>query len=668
MSEPDLRYRQIHLDFHTSGDIPGIGSAFDPDAFADTLARAGVNSVTCFARCHHGYLYYDSKAHPELVHPHLAQRDLLRAQIEACHKRDIRVPIYTTVQWDQLTAEARRDWLCIDEHGQEFVTPPLKPGFYRFLDVFHPGYRQFLKDHVRDVLETLPVDGLFLDIVQSQWSLARHWIDAMDARGFDPEDLGQRRRFARRVIAEWKCEMTEFIRQFNKDCTVFYNAGHVGPRHRASVDAYTHYELESLPSGGWGYLHFPMTQRYARHLGKPTLGMTGKFHTAWGDFHSYKNEAALQYECFTMLALGAGCSVGDQLPPSGELDAATYDLVGGVYHSVAAKEPWCHGARPVSDAAVLTPEHFDDGSDEAAAKRGQRAVLGLVRLLQELRVQFDMLDPAHDLSGYRLVILPDELPVDAALAKRLEQFADAGGAVLASGRGGLDPSGERFATDRFGVQLVGDAPYSPDFVVPGEALGADLPSAAHVMYERGMQVEPANDAQVLAQVERPHFNRTWRHFCSHRHAPSAGEVVHPGIVQRGRWIYFAHPVFGQYNASSPRWVKRLVGAAIERLIGRTVLHLPDAPSTVTTALNHQADPGRYVLHLLHYIPERRGEHFDVIEDVIPLHELTVELALDQSIQQVRLVPDDEALSFTQQDGIVRFTLPRLEGHAMVELA
>ena len=95
----NLRFRQIHLDFHTSKDIGNIGGNFDPDEFADTVAAARIDSITCFARCHHGWIYYDSKVNPERVHPHL-QRNLLVEQIEACHKRDIRVPIYVTVQWD----------------------------------------------------------------------------------------------------------------------------------------------------------------------------------------------------------------------------------------------------------------------------------------------------------------------------------------------------------------------------------------------------------------------------------------------------------------------------------------------------------------------------------------------------------------------------------------
>src|ERR1700693_2230642 len=67
-------------------------SNFDPDEFAETLVKANVNSITCFARCHHGWLYFDTRAFPERKHPHL-QKELLPRQIQACHQRVIRVPI-----------------------------------------------------------------------------------------------------------------------------------------------------------------------------------------------------------------------------------------------------------------------------------------------------------------------------------------------------------------------------------------------------------------------------------------------------------------------------------------------------------------------------------------------------------------------------------------------
>ncbi len=60
MTSMDLRYRQVHLDFHTSPDIEGVAADFDPEEFVQALLKAEVNSITCFARCHHGMLYYDS--------------------------------------------------------------------------------------------------------------------------------------------------------------------------------------------------------------------------------------------------------------------------------------------------------------------------------------------------------------------------------------------------------------------------------------------------------------------------------------------------------------------------------------------------------------------------------------------------------------------------------
>lgn len=675
-NHPLTAFRQVHLDFHTSPDIDGIGADFDADEFAATLDKARVNSVTCFARCHHGHIYYDSKVNPERIHPHLANRNLLPEQIEACHKRGIRVPIYVTVQWDQFTADAHRDWLLIDTSGKEYGTEPLKPGFYRNLDVFHPGYRQFLFAHVQEILDTMPCDGFFFDIVQSRPSVAKHWLEAMDKSGVNPEDEGERQRFSQRVMREWEADMTAFIRERNPGCTIFYNSGHVGPRHRFSRNAYSHYELESLPSGGWGYLHFPQAMRYARGLGLDCLGMTGKFHTSWGDFSSYKNEAALQFECFHMLALGAKCSIGDQLPPRGKLDAATYELIGGVYKEVEQKEPFVRGGLPVVQIGVLTPEEFVDQRPafHAKSERDQPAVMGALRILQELRHQFDILDSDRDFGAYQLLILPDEIPVDDTLKAKLEDYVAGGGKLLMSAKSGLTVDGLGFASDVFGVRYVGEAPFSPDFLQPGDALiqlgamsGRQVP---HVMYQKGIQVEPLDGTARLADVHVPYFNRTWRHFCSHAHTPSSGQpALYPGAVESANssCIYLMHPVFTQYHANAPRWVKTYVGAAIEKLVGKPVVEV-DGPSSLLAALNYQEAEKRYVLHLLNYIPERRSQAFDTIEEVIPLYNVPGRLRLPADAgQTVILVPQNETLPSKLENGVLSVVVPVLNGHTMLAI-
>ena len=658
MSKIDLRFRQVHLDFHTSENIEGIGADFDPEEFAATVEKARVNSITCFARCHHGWIYFDTKAFPERRHPHLTG-NLLKEQIEACHARNIRVPIYTTVQWDHLTANEHPEWLIIEEDGRISGTPPYQAGFYRRICLNSP-YVDFLKAHVQEILETLPTDGIFFDIVAPRDCSCKYCRAGMVEEGLEPSDSAARMRYATKIVNNFKLDMTRFVRQFNENCTIFYNAGHIGPGHKSATEAYTHYELESLPSGGWGYMHFPLTQRYARNLGIDCMGMTGKFHTSWGDFHSFKNQQALQFECFNMLALGAKCSIGDQLHPSGKICQTTYNLIGSVYSEVEKKEPWCQGAKPVVEIGVFTPEEFAGG-------RHNETAMGVARMLQEGAHQFDVIDSAANLPDYKVVILPDSIPVSEEFAGRIDQYLAQGGAVIASYRSGLNQQGDEFSLKALGVKLKGDAPYSPDFIVPKGEIGKGLPETEHVMYLKGMEVEAKQGSQVLADAIVPYFNRSYKHFCSHRHTPSAGKTGYPAIVQNGRAIYFSHPVFTQYNKNAPRWCKKLVLNALDILLPDPLVRL-EAATTTIAVLNEQSAENRWVLHLLHYIPERRGQDFDVIEDVIPIFDVKISVRAHESVGKVVCVPEQKALEFTQKDGRVEFVLPKLEGHQMIALS
>lgn len=654
----ELRYRQVHLDFHTSEHVTGVGAEFDPKQFVNTLVAARVDSVTCFARCHHGYIYYDTKVNPERRHPHL-QRNLLKEQIEACHARDIRVPIYTTVQWDHYTAHHHPEWRVVTPQGALEGTPPFEAGFRRQLCLNSP-FAAFMKAHVKDIVDSVPTDGLFLDIIKVQDCSCRYCLDEMAVLQIDASNDALRQKFGLEVTQRFVSDMTAYIRPLKRVATIFYNAGHIDPNLRPVIDAFTHVEIESLPSGAWGYLHFPLTVRYARNLGPDYLGMTGKFHTSWGDFHSYKNRAALEFECFHMLAHTAKCSIGDQLHPSGKMDAATYELIGAVYAQVEKKEPWCRGAKPVVDIGVFTPEEFVVGRNNPTA-------MGAVRLLQEGRHQFDIVDSKSDLARYRVLVLPDEILVGPELLAKLRAHLAGGGSLLASYRSGLDLAKDAFALDALGVRRKGAAPFSPDFLVPGKEIGQGLPATEHVMYLEGLEVEAASGTEVLAGVAESYFNRTWEHFLSHRHAPSTGKRGYPGIVKNGRSIYFAHPVFTQYNRNAPLWVKRLVLNAVDMILPEPLLQI-EAPSTALATLNEQPAEKRRVLHLLHYVPERRGLDFDVIEDVIPIRDVACSIRADGArVSRVVSAPEGKALPFSVKAGRVEFVVPEVRGHQMVAI-
>src|SRR3989339_158794 len=102
-----LRFRQVHLDFHTSPDIERVGSKFDKKQFQKALRAGYVDSITCFAKCHHGWSYYETKV--GLKHPHL-QIDLLRAQYDACREIGVNVPIYLSAGLDNAISHCHPEW------------------------------------------------------------------------------------------------------------------------------------------------------------------------------------------------------------------------------------------------------------------------------------------------------------------------------------------------------------------------------------------------------------------------------------------------------------------------------------------------------------------------------------------------------------------------------
>ncbi len=676
-----LLFRQIHLDFHTSEALGRVGDRFDPERFADTLKNAHVNSVTLFARCHHGMMYYDSRRNPERIHPGLVNKNLLRDQIEACHKAGIRTPIYTTVQWDYYTAREHREWLCMDEKGQTFGEEgpqlPTEAGFYARLCI-NTLYRQFLKDHVEELLESFsPVDGLFLDIVVPVPCMCPACQEKMRRQGYHPLSLEDRKKFAQESIDVWQQEMTDFIKRREPEASVFYNRGHVGTPHRVSGDSYTHFELESLPSGIWGYLHFPSAVRYARTLGKEYLAHTGKFHTMWGDFHSYKNRAALEFECFHMLAMGSKCLIGDQLNPDGELTEAVYDLVGEVYGQVEQKEAWCGNISPAVEIGVLTPEEFS-GADGACIPQ---ALQGAVRMLQESAFQFDVVDSYSDYGKYKLLILPDEIPVEGRLAERLTEYINSGGKIICTCKSGLlaDESGfaldigvrklEEQPRDVYGhevVNVIKDRGDYCQYILTGEEIGRDLPKTYHVMYIRGLNVAAEEGAQVLADAYSSAFDRDFRHFCSHRQSPCSGEKAQPAVIRKGNTVYFSHPIFTQYYYNGPLWCKKMLQDAVGLLLEERLAE-HDGPSSLILTVNDQRGQNRRVVHLLHYIPERRCRTIDIIEDVIPLFHVKCRIKAEKQVQGVLCQPQGEELGFEQAGGTVLFEVPEINGHQIVEI-
>ncbi|TNJ65598.1 beta-galactosidase [Paenibacillus hemerocallicola] len=657
-----MRFRQVHLDFHTSEAIPGIGAGYSKQQFQQMLQLGRVDSITVFSKCHHGWAYHPSKANR--IHPYLTF-DLLGAQIEAAHEIGVKTPVYLSAGLDEKLTRERPEWLIRRRNEQTAGAPDfMTPGWHPFC--MNSPYLDVLVSQIEEVVTGYDADGIFLDIVGIRECYCHHCIRSARERGIDPRDKAAMLPLWEETYVRYTERTNEAVHKHKPGLPVFHNGGHIPQGRRDLAGRNTHLELESLPTGGWGYDHFPLSARYAQGLGMPVLGMTGKFHTSWGEFGGYKHPNALRYETALSLANGARCSIGDQLHPDGLMDEATYRLIGEAYREVEAKEAWCAETSNIADIALLTVEAAGFAKEDE--RRCPKPDQGAVRMLLEGNWLFDVVDLASDWNRYAVLILPDRIRIDAALESRLADYVGQGGRLLATGQSGLRNDDSGFALD-FGVRWVGTNPYRPDYWVPehDSAAGSVLSAGTgYVVYAEGQQIEAAG-ATVLGRRENPYFNRDVFHFCSHRHTPNSKQSGGPGMAEGAAGIYIAWDIFEDYAEKGSLFLRETVSYALGRLLGARRTLVVSLPAQGITTIQEQPGENRWVHHLLYASPVRRGQSVEIIEDIVPLHQISARVKTDRPVQNVYLAPQMTDIAFEFDNGVVSYTVPKLECHQMVVL-
>jgi len=241
-----------------------------------------------------------------------------------------------------------------------------------------------------------------------------------------------------------------------------------------------------------------------------------------------------------------------------------------------------------------------------------------------------------------------------------------GGRLLISGRSGLDEErGDFWLAEEMGVHYIGPAPYTPDYIVPGEEIASLVDVEHTVSMLKGVQVSTGPGAQVLAWCGKPYFNRTWDHFCSHQYAPLEKVTDDPIILQKGNVIYMARPLFSEYAQFSRRPHRQIINACLRRLLPTPRVGECNLPVTAIVTVRQQGQD--LIVHLLNYVPQRRSNLLDVLEDVIPLRDVQVSIRVDRPPAAVRQVPEDQQVPWRLQDGYVHFTVPILNGYQIVQL-
>ena len=420
-----MRKRQVHLDFHTSG-LLTVGDKFSKEQFAKALTLGNVDSITVFSKCHHGWSYHPTKANE--MHPGL-NFDLLGAQLEVCKELGVNAPVYISAGLDEKGYDKHPEWRWKPSLSEEEIKKYDSEAHFHLL-CFNTEYLDVLCSQIEEVMEMYNPCGIFLDIISPKVCYCDNCLADMKALGLDVDSAEDRENFSHIVFDKYVKATNAAVRKHSETATIFHNSGHIFKGNHKFINYNTHLELESLPTGGWGYDHFPLSAAYVRTLGdKEYLGMTGKFHQSWGEFGGFKHPNALKYEIALSLANGACCSVGDQMHPEGFLDEATYALIGIAYAE----------AEKVEEQLQIKAQSIETQITNLSGGNMQKVVLGKwlckglkVLILDEPTRGIDVGSKAQIYEimsnlaeqGVAIIMISSELPELVAMCDRMYVLAE----------------------------------------------------------------------------------------------------------------------------------------------------------------------------------------------------------------------------------------------------
>ncbi|MBC8160486.1 MAG: alpha-L-fucosidase [Roseiflexaceae bacterium] len=636
----------IHYDLHASPTDTALGAELTAEHLRERLLRVQPDWIHCDCKGHPGYTSWPTK----VGSPALGiVQDALQIHREVTRELGIKLGMHYSGVWDSRAIELHPDWARIDAAGTADINMTCRLSAYA---------DELMIPQMLELIDNYDVDGFWVD--GENWASHPCWCPRcraafMHRSGYTlvpttQDDLGWADwlAFHRQLFVEYVARYTDAVHTRKPTCTVcsnwMYTACHPDPvavpldylsgdydpsfgANRAALEGRV-IATREMP---WDLMAWSFTKTGAMTENPPWM---------------LKPPLHLQQELSEVVALGGAVMVYDQPQRSGWLTGWHQDLLAAAAAFCRARQATCWRSRTVPQAAVLhLAGHYYAQIDTLFnAGTALQPVEGALHALLENHISTDILTEAAALAGlvdYKLVVVPEQTRMSAALTAALEAFAAAGGHVLLSGAHlahevptlvGAIPADEQVKTKIY-VPVADRA-----VPVSGPWQPVLLDAATEPWLYRLAEQEPTKDA--TDQV-----------------------IVTQRQVGAGSVVAVHGPVFRDYALAHYPLLRQLIGNLMARLSIPWVVTL-SAPPRVELILRQQDD--RLVVNLINRgAAETLSPQRVIVEELAPVDGITLAIRYPRQPRAVTLEPGGHAASWTYADAQIRVALPRLEIHTAV---
>ena len=678
----------------------------EPKVEAEALVAAAKEyRATAFCLSGGGIVaFYQTRIPGHRISNGLGGRDLLAEVIPVAHRENMRVlaRIDPSCAPKELAVQ-HPEWFTRDIHGnfcevsEHYVTCP-NAGYYR----------ERMVEVVREILGTYDADGIWNNQGKfAAWETGLCYCNTCQAmfkaesghpipqkENWDDPVWRQYNEWRYRRIADWVALMHREIHAVKKDAVFI-----------AAVQLME--SLETIRPGGWDidywleHQDIPTFECQRRHTAPFWPGIQAKYlatlapnkprwMTASYFYPWWRLYAAPEAENRPWIAQQVANGVSPWLHINGGysdlFDRRSLAPMKAVFQRLERWEKYLDGAQSQARVVLVLSRYTQDnyGRDKPQA-RYLDFIRGWYLALQEAHIPFDVISDKlispERLARYGVVVISNLACVADSAVAALEQYAQAGGGLIASFEAGqCDGDGKPRATPAFDTVLgitrtgkreglkssyakleVHDDPLLEGIgdtdLIPNE--GALIEVKAAASHAVPLTLIPPVIAHDGATISIPEYSAI--------RATTNIPVVTRGACGKGRVVYFANTMEGLYYHYGFPDLGRVLANAVRWALNEPMALEVEAPDYVD--VTHMGQPGRALVHLVNLPLDKPlntgwrhpGRNLVEVRDIV----VRLRLSAGQRVKSARLASSETPLALSMHNGVVKITVPKLADHEIV---
>jgi len=668
----------LHYDLHANAADSALGKELTAEHLSERLGRVMPDWVQCDCKGHAGYTSWPTQVgstSPGVVNDSLAiHRQVTRAL-------GIRLGMHYSGVWDSRAIELHGDWARLDAAGV-----PDKNQTCRL----SPYADELMIPQMLELIDRYDVDGFWVD--GENWASRPCWCQRCTGEftrrtGLTdiPTQPGQPNwsawlAFHRDLFVEHVARYADAVHARKSSCAVCSNWMYT-IRQPEAVAAPVDY-LSGDYDFAWGANRAALEGRLLDARGMSWDLMAWGFITAgnpWdpkrlGPPWQMKPAPHLCQELAEVVALGGAMMVYDNPQRTGWLTGWHQDTLAEVADFCRQRKELCFGSRSVSDSAVLhLAGHYYSCNDPLFNYGGAVAgVEGALHALLETHHSTDVLteDSALERMGrYKLLVVPEQTHLSAAMQSALDAYAQAGGQVIMSG--------VHLASEC--PTLVGAEPagvHGQRAQRDGAAAAADDFMDCVYLPCRGQAVATSGPWQAV----RPLADTTPLVHCLLGHEPEKDRTNLPVVTYRrvgGGAILAIHgPVFRDYAAAHYPLLREFLRELIASLgiqwlatlesEHQTIRGPQPAPVRLEMILRQKA--GRLRVNLINRgAAETLSPQRVTVEEIAPVTDIVLKVRRPERPRAVEVFPHDTQFNWEHAGGVLSVHLAQVYVHTVVSI-